>query len=1538
MNQPLASEQLYLLLPAIYRLRDEQQGGQLRALLAIIEAELGLIRDDIDNLYDNWFIETCDEWVVPYIGELLGVQDLNAESPRAYGQERRAYVANTLTYRQRKGTTSVLEQLARDITGWYARAVEPIPLLAATQNLDHIRPNTVTADIRANRQPERLGTPFEQRVAYTTELRSRPRGRGRYNLTAIALYLWRLQSYPIERGTARWVNRPDAQSQGLFYTFNPLGDGRSLPLFNQPQTETEITGLAEEINVPGPLYRATLESALKAYLQDQDTGKLNQGYLGVNPVFQVFIRNKQGWISVPPEVMAIANLEEWKLPANLPANTQVVVDPEQGRLAFPSPPPGRQVEVSYAYGFSGDVGGGSYNRTDAAADQVRSRRQDPTTQIWDIRNAAHPSQAIADAFDQWNERAQSAQNCYDQTFIPLVRLAINDQGNVRVLNQSLDAEETPLEADIRPQFGSGIVKALTVKAPVGASQAIVLPGVAIDQEGNLIRLRFRYRVNLSCYRNQAVLILISYQDQRWLPRWHIQSIPETTADQFPASHYIRLARCLVDAKGRLAQLDITVRQPFAPGIIRGLQLELPAALTGTVSPGMAINRQGNLMVLEENDSDSRTYVLSRHRPLTKAAEAIVILYLAPPPVPNLSQSEPPKLGTVQDVETGIVYLQDNRTYVGEWFVKIPAGKRFWLLAANGKRPCLYGNLTVQTLALKQQDFSECLLEGLLLKGGVTILPGRLQRLKLAHCTLVPDVGGLQVTKEEPPIAINLDDPFSLLALVFYSLAVIQQLIILGFNTTLPPQQRLTRLFRFARQQTATLFQWVQHTWQACLQPPPQPLPDDTGDAPIDFSIPPDPTGNLLQQNNQLSVEIERSICGTIALADTIPTLTIRDSVIDAAPQADQLNSGAIAAMGTAVTVQSSTVFGTTFVRSLEANDSIFTGKVSTLRRQVGCLRFCAVPEDSQTPRRYRCQPDLRLTEANHTPPSPITALTRHPRLQAVFAATSGTGVFRFIEQTQSWIAINNALSDLNITALVALEQTLVAGTTGGDLWVAPLIRSGLGTITSQGTTVSGQSTFFRQNLSVGDSLIAADQIRLITAIASDTELILDQPFPSDLSSPTPFQNNHIRWIAMSAPGNTRITTLISHPQNSAIALAGTAGNGIFQVTDQTHQDRGWKALNQGLTNQDVRAIAIHPTTGDLYAGTQGGVFRSTDNGETWKATLAPARDRSTSQPNPTRITSLTLNPNNGHLFAGTTTQGIFRSTDNGQHWTPVNHRLPTLNITALVCYSRPCTGTLSSQETQVTGNQTQFTTQLAVKDAIVANGQTRLITAISAADRTAQTTTAQTTTAQTTTPQTLTVNQPFEPELPPDTPFTAITLLAGTAGGTVFRSMDEGETWTKVSTGLTQTDITALLAWINPTPAPRNIDPIYRTAFTTPGATNVLAGTQLGSLYRAVDASDLPSDRQNQRWISINTGLNQVDEMLLILNQMQPRFTSTTYGDPGYAQLTPNCPIEIRTGAEDGSEMGVFHFLKQPQQEANLQASLKEYLRFGLQADLIHIT
>jgi len=69
--------------------------------------------------------------------------------------------------------------------------------------------------------------------------------------------------------------------------------------------------------------------------------------------------------------------------------------------------------------------------------------------------------------------------------------------------------------------------------------------------------------------------------------------------------------------------------------------------------------------------------------------------------------------------------------------------------------------------------------------------------------------------------------------------------------------------------------------------------------------------------------------------------------------------------------------------------------------------------------------------------------------------------------------------------------------------------------------------------------------------------------------------------------------------------------------------------------------------------------------------------------------------------------------------------------------------------------------------------------------------------------------------------------------------------------------------------------------------------------------------------------------------RVRPRFNSVRYGTPTYCQLSEACAEEIERGADDESEMGVFHDLFQPQREANLRARLDQYTPAGTDAGVI---
>jgi hypothetical protein len=410
----LTAEKLYQLLPAFYRLRDSEQGEPLKALIAVIAEQAGVVEADITKLYENWFVETCDEWVVPYIGDLLGIRSLHLNEDTAVFS-RRAYVANTMGYRRRKGTAPVLEQLAFDATGWRARVVEFFELLGTTQNINHVRlHNNRTPDIRRTNELEMLNTAFDE-IGHTVDVRRIAIGRGRHNIHNIGLFLWRLQSYPMTRTTARKINSG--------YTFSPLGNDMSL--FNRPKTEDQITHLAEEINVPGLLRRRPLYDELEARRQAIVDGKTpeylyfdNRVDSEVNPVLEVFIN--ESTTPVPSEEILICNLQDWHIPAEnkkynhisidgtvtqVGLSIQVAVDPYLGRLTFPSSITVNQVQVSYSYGFSADVGGGPYNRRTSVAEAIKDKVD---WQVGVSKEVTPDSVEIfaklAEAVDEWNKQ------------------------------------------------------------------------------------------------------------------------------------------------------------------------------------------------------------------------------------------------------------------------------------------------------------------------------------------------------------------------------------------------------------------------------------------------------------------------------------------------------------------------------------------------------------------------------------------------------------------------------------------------------------------------------------------------------------------------------------------------------------------------------------------------------------------------------------------------------------------------------------------------------------------------------------------------------------------------------------------------------------------------------------------------------------------------------------------------------------------------------------------------------------------------------
>ncbi|GAA1857129.1 phage tail protein [Myceligenerans crystallogenes] len=348
------------LLPPHVLERDAATGGLLRALLDAVAGELAVVEDDLDTLYDAWFVETAPEWVLPYLADLVGLAGLPGDlgAGTGAGVSRRGVVANTVMYRQRKGTVAVLEQVVRDVTGWPAAAIEHHPLLGVTTHVNHVRPDRPAwASVRGAAQAElespRLAAGALTRFAHTAEARhvdpGPAGGRGRFGIGNVGIFVFGSQVYGASGTPAR---RPLGGADG--WATHPLGLDE--PWFAPPATEEHIEHLAGEADLPVPLRPRRLLALLRAARAGGDDAGL-----------PVRVRLDDD-APLPAERVRVCRLEDLATDdAGDPlTGWQVTVDPVHGRIRtlFDGAPadPG-SVHVDYAYGAPADVGAGTYDRS-----------------------------------------------------------------------------------------------------------------------------------------------------------------------------------------------------------------------------------------------------------------------------------------------------------------------------------------------------------------------------------------------------------------------------------------------------------------------------------------------------------------------------------------------------------------------------------------------------------------------------------------------------------------------------------------------------------------------------------------------------------------------------------------------------------------------------------------------------------------------------------------------------------------------------------------------------------------------------------------------------------------------------------------------------------------------------------------------------------------------------------------------------------------------------------------------------------------------
>jgi len=306
----------------------------------------------------------------------------------------------------------------------------------------------------------------------------------------------------------------------------------------------------------------------------------------------------------------------------------------------------------------------------------------------------------------------------------------------------------------------------------------------------------------------------------------------------------------------------------------------------------------------------------------------------------------------------------------------------------------------------------------------------------------------------------------------------------------------------------------------------------------------------------------------------------------------------------------------------------------------------------------------------------------------------------------------------------------------------------------------------------------------------------------------------------------------------------------------TAQTNFWQPTD-GPARNDVRALASH-TSGDIFAATYGGdgIFRSRNNGDSWTPVNSGLTNRS--------VLVLAINKSTGHIFAGTgffffgwSGAAVFRSTDNGENWSKVKDLVADGDTTAVFSLALNASGHIFAG--------TEKVGVLRSTD----NGSTwqKINTGLTSLNIRA-----------------LVINTTGE-------------IFVGTANG-VFRSSNNGDTWTPMNTGLSHPSVLALTINTNGhlfagTKRPtffsdvggaifrstdnganwRNVKDVPAHSFLSlaiDAAGNIFAGRAGGPVCRSIDNGD--------NWREINLGLTSLAVYSLAVNSAGQLLAGTSFG------------------------------------------------------------
>lgn len=266
----------------------------------------------------------------------------------------------------------------------------------------------------------------------------------------------------------------------------------------------------------------------------------------------------------------------------------------------------------------------------------------------------------------------------------------------------------------------------------------------------------------------------------------------------------------------------------------------------------------------------------------------------------------------------------------------------------------------------------------------------------------------------------------------------------------------------------------------------------------------------------------------------------------------------------------------------------------------------------------------------------ISVATRSGRVSGVivdpaapshlYCTVDGGGVFSSTDSGGTWAATSGQPASNRLQAIVlqpGAPAKLFAASYGSGVYVSPDSGASWSACTNSGLTGSALNVTTLASDATG-RLYAGTGTGIFTSTDCDAWTSITGDLSIDATKPP--------------------VAIVIDPTLPNTIYAGLDGGGVYK---SINGGTNWTAANNNLTNLRVKALA-RSSAGTFFAATYGnGVFNTTDSGDTWSVCGSMANQN---------VLSLTID-GSGRLYAGTEA-GIFTSTNNCATWTAINSTLP----------------------------------------------------------------------------------------------------------------------------------------------------------------------------------------------------------------------------------------------------------------------------------------